>query len=1109
MTVADLKSFLTRPYQREGWLQTLRGVLPQTEIFSLPQPLASPDDRAEYHGMLSVFLTPSPDYRFTFASRVSEFDADGNLTRKETAPRRYTYILGPNESCRTAAERFSQLSARAAAATLADVVEAFSVEKLNKEFFADFCRAFDRVSKDIRKHHAKWSDADVERDAQTLLDRLVFLYFVQRKGWLSRQRDYLFRHFRENHGGKAGNTYLTQFLRPLFVKLSTEGAQADIPGHDLPFLNGGLFNDEYGDEHTDESTRRRTDLVVANETFHYVFENLLERYNFTIHEDSPTNQEVAIDPEMLGKIFESLVLQIEQSGTGGKSLRHDTGSHYTPRPIVHYLCVGALAAWLESQRPFAGKADAIQRIAKLLSLDAGEGLNDEERATLNECLTPDEAAVLLDRLATLRACDPAVGSGAFPMGLLREILNLARLCETRARGRDPVEGDRSWLYETKKRIIERVIYGVDIQERAIEICKLRLWLSLMVDHDLGVDPANCDPRSFRKALADLEPLPNLDFKIRRADSLVDKIHGEPIPLGKIHLGYQAQQALNELTSAKRDFYAAERAAEKRRLRAVEKLQKAKRISVADIEQALGDIREFFDSPSKPTFVWHLDFAEVFFRAEQPRPNGDGGLPLATPDASKPRHVLDGFDIVLANPPYVRMELIKPLKPMLRQNYPHVHDERTDLYVYFYARAQELLRAGGVGAFISSNKWLRAGYGEKLRQFLLDEQEFRQVVDFGELPVFEAAATFPAIFVWRKQPRAHSPTTWAVVRDLAACYVEGIANFVARSGQVLPASQFGKGKPRLTAPGKADVMGKMEGRGPRLKEYVSGQIGWGVKTGLNEAFVIDRTTRDNLISESARSAEVIKPLLVGDDVRRYERHFRESYLIYMRHGVRIRDYPAIERHLKPFKARLENRATGQGWYELQQPQEAYVPLFEAPKTIYPDIGKVTRFAIDEDNYYGSNTTYFIARADWYLLGVLNSAASFDYLRGTCAALGDEQDGGRLRFFGQYLETLPIPNAPDSERATIAKLAKEAQRLHGQRRARVERFLCEVGLEPPQSTSRNSLEQPWSLPPEEFTRRAPRPDVKKFTPARDETAALTQKIQTVEREIDARVAALYGL
>ena len=273
---------------------------------------------------------------------------------------------------------------------------------------------------------------------------------MQRKGWLNRQRDYLFRHFREQHASKAGHTYFQQFLRPLFVKLSTEGSQADIPGHDLPFLNGGLFNDEYGDDQSDEAARRRTDLIVGNDTLHYVFENLLERYNFTIHEDSPTNQEVAIDPEMLGKIFESLVLQIEQSGTGGKSLRHDTGSHYTPRPIVHYLCVGALAAWLESRTPFIGKKDAPQRIAKLLALDASEGLDDDERETLDESLTPEEATALLDALATLRACDPAVGSGAFPMGLLRELLNLARLCETRARGQDPVEGDRTWLYEAKK-----------------------------------------------------------------------------------------------------------------------------------------------------------------------------------------------------------------------------------------------------------------------------------------------------------------------------------------------------------------------------------------------------------------------------------------------------------------------------------------------------------------------------------------------------------------------------------------------------------------------------------------------------------------------------------
>ena len=147
-------------------------------------------DQAEFHGVLAIFISADADYRFTFASSLSEFDAEGNLIRKETAPRRYTYILGPNESCRTAAERFVQLASKVGGITMAEVVDAFSVEKLNKEFFADFCRAFDRVSRDIHKHHPKWSEVEVEREAQTLLDRLVFLYFVQRKGWLNRQRDY-------------------------------------------------------------------------------------------------------------------------------------------------------------------------------------------------------------------------------------------------------------------------------------------------------------------------------------------------------------------------------------------------------------------------------------------------------------------------------------------------------------------------------------------------------------------------------------------------------------------------------------------------------------------------------------------------------------------------------------------------------------------------------------------------------------------------------------------------------------------------------------------------------------------------------------------------------
>src|SRR5581483_6539845 len=170
-------------------------------------------------------------------------------------------------------------------------------------------------------------------------------------------------------------------------------------------------------------------------------------------------------------------------------------SHYTPRPIVRYLCRDALAAWLADQPPFVGKHDPRACVDGLLALDASIGLDDNTWEKLRDLLTPTEAATALDALFELRACDPAVGSGAFPLGLLHELLNAARLLDSLARGKDPGETDADWLYDTKKRLIERCLYGIDIQEEALEICKLRLWLSLMVDHQIGVNPDRCDRRA--------------------------------------------------------------------------------------------------------------------------------------------------------------------------------------------------------------------------------------------------------------------------------------------------------------------------------------------------------------------------------------------------------------------------------------------------------------------------------------------------------------------------------------------------------------------------------------------------------------------------------------
>jgi hypothetical protein len=555
--------------------------------------------------LVSKLLETFQDSLFVFARTSTLGEARGaeaHLVNVKTADRRVfrRFKLGPDERYRTAAERMalldvSEVTDLSTLAIRARHEAAFDVEPVTRQFFRDFCSVFDLVCKDIARHQSRWNSEHVEREAQTLLDRLLFLYFIQRKGWLNRDRNFLYGHFRQHLAeSKDGATYLDKFLKPLFTKLSTEGSMADIAGYDLPFLNGGLFADEYGAEQRDESARRRHSLMVSNGVLEHVSDELLEAYNFTVREDTPLNQDVAIDPEMLGKIFESLVLQIEQTDTSGKTSRHDTGSHCTPRPIVHYLCRDGLRIWLESQCPVAASRQSAANLAqeedggvlpnaatpdparamdwperpqKLLALDASDRVDPEERAVLESCLTPDEARVLLEGLDNLRACDPAVGSGAFPVGLLYELVNLARLCETRLRGKDPVTQDCEWLFITKSRFIQRVIYGVDIQERAVEICKLRLWLSLIVDHPLDVDVDQCSARDFRHALKRLSALPNLDFKIRVANSLIDRVHGEPVNIATVAAEDRTlPPILNKLTGAKRQFYEAHSITDKRRLR---------------------------------------------------------------------------------------------------------------------------------------------------------------------------------------------------------------------------------------------------------------------------------------------------------------------------------------------------------------------------------------------------------------------------------------------------------------------------------------------------------------------------------------------------------------
>ena len=393
----------------------------------------------------------------------------------------------------------------------------------------------------------------------------------------------------------------------------------------------------------------------------------------------------------------------------------------------------------------------------------------------------------------------------------------------------------------------------------------------------------------------------------------------------------------------------------------------------------------------------------------------------------------GFDAVIGNPPYVRQEGLGEQKKYFAKIFES-YAGSADLYTYFIERALKLLNESGRFSYIVSNKWMRSNYGKALRAFL-KEYNIEEIIDFGELPVFADAATFPMIMVIRADGAQSSPDT-----DTATPRNGGLQSAAEQSAAEQSAAEQSTARRTLYAPIKRldfdslakekehvaysleetamDVKGytlvrpetqaildKMKETGVPLGEYVEGKIYRGVLTGFNEAFIIDKAKRDELIAEDPKSAEIIKPFVVGDDVRKYRINFRDRYLILTKIGVDIKRYPAIFKHLSQYKVRLEKRwDKGKYWWELRTCK--YYDEFEKPKIIWPDIAKESRFAFDEGDYHIEATVFLLPNKNKYLLGLLNSSLIWFWLSNSCPVLGDQNKGGRLRLKTVYTINLPI-------------------------------------------------------------------------------------------------------
>ncbi|MEG4456580.1 Eco57I restriction-modification methylase domain-containing protein [Microcoleus sp. N9_A1] len=405
----------------------------------------------------------------------------------------------------------------------------------------------------------------------------------------------------------------------------------------------------------------------------------------------------------------------------------------------------------------------------------------------------------------------------------------------------------------------------------------------------------------------------------------------------------------------------------------------------------------------------------------------------------------GFDVVIGNPPYVRQELLSPIKPYLQANYESYHGV-ADLYTYFYELGLKILKPGGVLSYIVTNKWLRSGYGEPLRKFFASQGLLEQIIDFGHAPIFEDADTFPCIVAVRKPHPSPSiseteteidrgksePNSSAMVCPVPR---EELANinltqYVQEHGYQISRDRFTATAWSLEPPAVDELMQKIKQVGVPLKDFAGVKPLYGIKTGFNEAFLIDEATKNSLVKADPKSAEIIKPLLRGQDIKRWCPQWDEVWIIFAHREIEIENYPTIKSHLEKYRTKLEARAGKQLWWQWQA-SPSFCNLFQQPKLSYQEIQFHPAYSYDNRGYLTNNKAFIIPTSELYILGVLNSALIWWHNWRYLPHMKDDA----LSPVGELMEKLPIAPPTDQIRAEVElivsrliEIAKTNQETH---------------------------------------------------------------------------------
>ena len=866
--------------------------------------------------------------RFSYVSEAWKFADDGTYQKESTDTKRFTYLLGEGHRSRTAIQQFEKL--KASDLSLKDLTKAFSVDAVSDMFFAGYKKQYEDIifyvtGKRMVKVANKWEERQegnpnafimgqfssfsnpekaIRDYVKKLMGRLVFLQFLQKKGWmgvpLNKEWGEGDSEFIQNlfEATADKDNFIDKVLEPLFNDLNSERTNDLVSaavGRNIrvPYLNGGLFEREDTDE---------TQFPLPAKYMQSLLD-FFASYNFTIDENDPDDAEVGVDPEMLGRIFENLLED-----------NKDKGAFYTPKEIVSYMCRESLIAYLQTDIEDEATKEAIRQF-----------VTTHDVATLGSsselCQKVDEA------LKTVKICDPAIGSGAFPMGLLKELFQ----CRTALEGIE-----QSKAAEIKKHIIQQNIYGVDIERGAVDIARLRFWLSLIVDEETP------------------QALPNLDFKIMQGNSLLEQYKGVDLSniteLNKDKVGtYQTTMFDDILDNLRLDlrnkldeYYNCTDHKRKAILKQdiINNVKKQLREQSIDVDFGNLDL-----SGNSQFFLWHTWFYDVFAKG--------------------------GFNIVIANPPYIRPHRIDDSeKVILWKNY-FVAQQKTDIYAFFIEKGCRLLREKGVLSYIVPRTWYSLYSFKKLRDLLIKNYNITQI---GILPekVFDNATVETALLFVENTNRES---------DISFIDVYGKKIVSTRTKNSIKADP--------------DLNINLE----ETKDTQSTPLGE-----LCKMIVGIVTGNDKKYCRFEKLTEIDKPCIRGTNISRYEIKYAGEYIW----------YDPIEMG-KDSDAKPKSTLKGGGRQcSPKKPED-----FELPeKIVMQRISKKIIAALDTNQYYVHSSVVVIKPNEKvnlkYILAVINSSYVDSWLK---------KNSSNISINIGTVKKIPIPNATKEQQENIIKLVDE--------------------------------------------------------------------------------------